>query len=306
MKKRRGTVGYRLQPNVQLGILVAVIGSLVPAFAVAQQAPAGAPLTCTSKAGEHNVCPGDTSAGVALMKSTGPAACLLGKTWGYDDTGVWVADGCSGEFQLGRQVVSGASSHHRPRLRPLSPERRTNAATEPDRDVGRVRPRQRVSHRAEQRRRAVASAATRCVRYVNQMPGEQTFTDHLGNERPSMGATTSGRTGSWSSSRGGSAAPRLIYAVTFWTVNSTPTRTRSSATSATSSAGSSASTPASTGIPGTRSLQGSHPFWLGHDRVMADEFFRPFFGSGVWAQGEVRARALVQRGDWQTTAVRSA
>ncbi|MCX6549884.1 MAG: hypothetical protein NTY02_02555 [Acidobacteria bacterium] len=40
------------------------------------------------------------------------------------------------------------------------------------------------------------------------------------------------------------------------------------------------------GNPGTRSLQGSHPFWLGHDRVMADEFFRPFFNSGVWAQGE--------------------
>jgi len=31
---------------------------------------------------------------------------------------------------------------------------------------------------------------------------------------------------------------------------------------------------------------GSHPFWLGHDRVMADEFFRPFFTGGVWAQGE--------------------
>ena len=41
------------------------------------------------------------------------------------------------------------------------------------------------------------------------------------------------------------------------------------------------------GLPGTRSLQGSHPYWLGHDRVMADEFFRPYFGYGVWAQGEL-------------------
>ena len=49
------------------------------------------------------------------------------------------------------------------------------------------------------------------------------------------------------------------------------------------------------GNPGTRSLQGNHPLWLGNDRVMADEFFRPFFGSGVWAQGEVSARSLVQR-----------
>jgi hypothetical protein len=41
------------------------------------------------------------------------------------------------------------------------------------------------------------------------------------------------------------------------------------------------------GTPGTRSLQGSHPYWLGHDRVMADEFFRPYFAYSVWAQGEV-------------------
>ena len=41
------------------------------------------------------------------------------------------------------------------------------------------------------------------------------------------------------------------------------------------------------GNPGSRSLLGSHPYWLGHDRVMADEFFRPFFGSGIWANGEI-------------------
>jgi hypothetical protein len=26
---------------------------------------------------------------------------------------------------------------------------------------------------------------------------------------------------------------------------------------------------------------------LGNDRVMADEFFRPYFGSGVYANGEI-------------------
>ena len=58
-------------------------------------------LTCASQAGERQACPADTSAGVVLVKSTGPVACLLGKTWGYDDTGVWVMDGCSGEFVAG-------------------------------------------------------------------------------------------------------------------------------------------------------------------------------------------------------------
>jgi hypothetical protein len=40
------------------------------------------------------------------------------------------------------------------------------------------------------------------------------------------------------------------------------------------------------GIPGTRSPLGSHPYWLANDRVMADEFFRPFFTNGIWASGE--------------------
>ena len=32
----------------------------------------------------------------------GQSPCLLGRTWGYDDQGVWVSDGCAGEFVVGR------------------------------------------------------------------------------------------------------------------------------------------------------------------------------------------------------------
>jgi hypothetical protein len=39
--------------------------------------------------------------------------------------------------------------------------------------------------------------------------------------------------------------------------------------------------------PGTLSLQGSHPYWESYDRVMADEFFRPYFSQGIFAQGEI-------------------
>jgi hypothetical protein len=59
-------------------------------------------IACASQPGERLHCPADTSAGVALMKSTGAAPCLLGKTWGYDDSGIWVSDGCSGEFAAGQ------------------------------------------------------------------------------------------------------------------------------------------------------------------------------------------------------------
>ena len=39
--------------------------------------------------------------------------------------------------------------------------------------------------------------------------------------------------------------------------------------------------------PGTQSLQGSHPYWESYDRVMADEFFRPYFSQGVFAKGNI-------------------
>jgi hypothetical protein len=41
-------------------------------------------------------------------------------------------------------------------------------------------------------------------------------------------------------------------------------------------------------LPGTRSVEGNFPFWLGVDsRLMADEFFRPSYTSGVWASGQL-------------------
>jgi hypothetical protein len=41
-------------------------------------------------------------------------------------------------------------------------------------------------------------------------------------------------------------------------------------------------------LPGTRSVEGNFPFWLGVDsRLMADEFFRPSYTSGVWASGKL-------------------
>ena len=58
-------------------------------------------VKCASKPAERESCAADTSAGVVLKSSTGQAACLLGKTWRYDDKGLWVSDGCSGEFVVG-------------------------------------------------------------------------------------------------------------------------------------------------------------------------------------------------------------
>ena len=247
---------------------------LAPA-AFAQNPPdttSAAPLTCASDPAGRRQCPADTSAGVALTKSTGPSVCLLGRNWGYDGAGVWVADGCGGEFTLGQGAGASGSQ-------PAAPPEYVPVETWGEFDPGRGF----LVGRSSAGEMSVSGYAL--VRYVNQMPGNQTFSDHLGNER-----TADGRNDIWPHRvmiflKGWVGSPKLIYAVTFWTVLDTDQN------AIFGNIGYQFSRKFSVyaglnGNPGTRSLQGSHPFWLGQDRVMADEFFRPFFGSGVWAQGE--------------------
>jgi predicted porin len=84
---------------------------LTATLAYSQSDPAGATpplLTCESQPGGREYCSADTSSGVALATQTSSESCLLGKTWGYDDKGVWVADGCGAQFTMGR--TEGASS----------------------------------------------------------------------------------------------------------------------------------------------------------------------------------------------------
>jgi hypothetical protein len=50
-----------------------------------------------------------------------------------------------------------------------------------------------------------------------------------------------------------------------------------------------------TSLPGTRSVEGNFPFWLGVDsRLIADEYFRPSYTSGIWARGQFADRLRYQ------------
>src|SRR4029453_15381022 len=74
-----------------------------------------ATMTCSSKPGERSSCAADTSKGVVLLRSAGEAPGLLGRPWGYDQTSVWVSDGCSAEFATG-SVEAPETTHPRPPL----------------------------------------------------------------------------------------------------------------------------------------------------------------------------------------------
>ena len=107
--------GSTLRSLYRRGMRWILLGGVTAALVQAQQPPPNPTvtnvITCVSKAGERKVCKADTRAGVALLRSAGDAACLLGRNWGYDDAGVWVSDGCGGEFVVGgSKEASGLSN----------------------------------------------------------------------------------------------------------------------------------------------------------------------------------------------------
>ncbi|HET6994110.1 MAG TPA: hypothetical protein VFI06_03960 [Chitinophagaceae bacterium] len=122
-------------------------------------------------------------------------------------------------------------------------------------------------------------------RWVDQTPPTQTYQDHLGNSQ-----VTDGRNDIiWHRVQafltGWVYHPKLNYNITFWTVNAT----NQVAIAGNMSCRFNKYINISAGINslgGTRSLQGSHPYWLGSDRVMADEYFRTGFTSAIWVTGE--------------------
>ena len=124
------------------------------------------------------------------------------------------------------------------------------------------------------------------IRYINTLDSKGTFTDHLGDvsEVNTRNDITVNR--SMFILGGYIFDKRARYSVTVWT-----------------SAGAASIVVAGnigwqfnkaltltggyTGVPGSRSLINTFPFFTASDRSMADNFFRPGFTQGVWASGEL-------------------
>jgi hypothetical protein len=203
---------------------------------------------------------------------SGPGECLLGRTWGYDANGIWVSDGCSGEFVSGQATVPAAAAPAPRARQPIE----TRGSVEAGKGflVGRTGAGE------------LSISAYALTRYLNQLPAHQTFVDHLGvqHDIDTRNDIYSHRIMVFL--KGWIGLPKLTHNIILWTVNTTDQKAIFAVMGYQFSKKFSLYGGLN-GLPGTRSLQGSHPYWLGNDRVMADEFFRPFFTNSVWASGEL-------------------
>jgi cell division protein FtsB len=124
------------------------------------------------------------------------------------------------------------------------------------------------------------------ARYLNQLPPDQSATDHLGRPIEVTPRNDFQFHRVMLFSQGWLFSSKFQYSTFLWTVQDTNQVAVGGALYyefgkyMTLGLGWNA-------YPGTQSLQGSHPYWESYDRVLADEFFRPYFSQGVFAKGNL-------------------
>jgi hypothetical protein len=124
------------------------------------------------------------------------------------------------------------------------------------------------------------------LRYLNTLSSDDTFTDHLGVVRPVNKRNDITVNRSMFILGGYIFDERAKYSLTVWT---------SAGAASIVVAGNIGwqfnkhltLTAGYTGVPGSRSLVNTFPYFTATDRSMADNFFRPGFTQGLWANGEI-------------------
>ena len=124
------------------------------------------------------------------------------------------------------------------------------------------------------------------IRYLNTLGSDPTYTDHLGVTRDVHERNDITVNRAMFILGGYIFDPRARYSFTVWT---------SAGAASIIVAGNIGwqfsraltITGGYTGVPGSRSLVATFPFFTATDRSMADNFFRPGFTQGVWLNGEL-------------------
>jgi hypothetical protein len=238
--------------------------------AVPDQTNQGVVVSCASKPGQRTSCPADTSAGVVLRRSTGGAPCLLGRSWGYDQTSIWVSDGCSGDFVTGRAAEVEA--------KPGVPRHLPN--------VGFLL--------VDGEKGQVYFRLFSYGRYLNQRNLDETYVDAFGNTRSVQRRQDVQLQKFFAPFSGWFLTPKFRYYLYVWSAN-----TSQGDAAQVVGAGNLTWTfnrfvsvgVGITSLPSVRSTEGQFPYWLGvDDRLIADEFFRGSYTSGVWLKGEFHTK----------------
>ena len=91
-----------------LPVLVLGLISSTSAQQNSTQVTVSSVVTCVATGDQRQHCPANTSAGIVMLRQSSETSCLLGRNWGYDAQGVWVSEGCGGEFATGSTSRSAA------------------------------------------------------------------------------------------------------------------------------------------------------------------------------------------------------
>jgi hypothetical protein len=123
------------------------------------------------------------------------------------------------------------------------------------------------------------------IRYLNTLDSKDTFSDHLGVTREVHNRNDVTVNRSMFILAGYMFDPKLQYSLTVWTSAGAASIVVAGNIGWRFNKGFTL-TGGYTGVPGSRSLVSTFPFFQPTDRSMADNFFRPGFTQGVWASGE--------------------
>jgi len=255
-------------------LLLALLLAIAPHDVAAQERPTT--VSCASEPGGRNLCPADTSAGVVLVRSFGASSCLLGKTWGYDDLGVWVADGCSAEFATARTVTE-VQEQAAP-VRQKSPRHVPNLGF--------------LLFEGEEGQ--IYMRLFTYARYLNQKGLDETYTTFFGDVLTVKQREDVQLNKFFLPFSGWFLSPKFRYYLYVWSSN--PSQRDPAKVVGAENISHVFNRHVTLGggitsLPSVRSTEGQFPYWLGvDDRLIADEFFRGSYTSGIWLKGEATTK----------------
>jgi len=227
-------------------------------------------LTCSSKPGDRSSCAADTSKGVVLVRSMGDAPCLLGKTWGYDQTSVWVSDGCSAEFATGA----------------AEPDTKKRSAPRHVPNVGFLL--------VDDEKGQIYFRLFSYGRYLNQRNLDESYVDAFGKEHTVQRRQDVQLQKFFAPFSGWFLTPKMRYYLYVWSSNASqgdPAQVVGAGNLTWNFNRFVSAGVGITSLPAVRSTEGQFPYWLSVDaRLIADEFFRGSYTSGVWLKGELHTK----------------